>query len=63
MIGIIVRIDDAAMAANVGGSVKTEFKTFHVNSPQLEEILRKHDGKNYSHAYVVGAELPPEMGF
>jgi hypothetical protein len=56
MLRIIVRIDDAGMAANVGGSVLTSFKTFDVDLPEIEKMLEV--GK-YGHAQVVGVEILP----
>ena len=54
MIRIICRVDDASMAANVGGSVQTEFKTFDIEHPELEAWLK--DVGTYSQRYVAGAE-------
>ena len=56
MIRILVRVDDAGMAANVGGSVETKHKTFDVELPEFEKYLRESSG-TYSHANVVGVEL------
>ena len=53
---IIVRFDDAGMAANVGGSVYTEFKTFDVDAREVEEFLAKHNG-SLQHAHIVGVEV------
>lgn len=57
MIRIIVRADDAALAANVGGSVKTTFKTFDLEFKELEVFLREGDKNPYGHRYVVGVEV------
>ena len=59
MIRILVRVDDAGMAANVGGSVETKYKTFDVDLPELEKYLREDRGI-YSHANVIGFELLAE---
>lgn len=56
MLRIIARDDDAGMAANVGGSVLTTFKTFEVALPEIEEWLRKRQGC-YSHAQILGIEI------
>jgi len=56
MIRIVVRVDNANMAANVGGSVETTFRTFDVDIPALEAFLRAAQGR-YSHANVLGIEL------
>lgn len=56
MIRILVRVDNACMAANVGGSVETTFRTFDVDIPALEAFLRAEQG-TYAHANVLGIEL------
>lgn len=58
MIRIIVRIDDAGMAANVGGSVQTRYKTFDVDLPELEAFLRLPKPNTYTEYEVIGVELP-----
>lgn len=55
MIRIIVRQDNAEMAANVGGSVFTSLKTFDYDLPELERWLA--DESKFSHAQVIGVEL------
>jgi hypothetical protein len=59
MLRIIVRTDDAGMAANVGGAVLSNFATFDVDLPEVEKCVRDGDGK-YCHSQVVGVELLPE---
>lgn len=56
MIRIIVRVDDACMAANAGGSVKVTHTTFDVSIPELESYLLSNDHW-YAHANVIGVEL------
>jgi hypothetical protein len=56
MLRIICRTDDAGMAANVGGSVCTEHRTFDVELPELEAWLREPQG-TYGHRQVTGVEL------
>ena len=56
MVRLIVRIDDAGMAANVGGSVLTLHRTIDVSLPELETILRS-SRSTYSHAQLVGCEI------
>ena len=56
MIRFIIRKDDANMAANVGGSVKTTFKTFDFCVPIIEDWL-KENNKNYEHAYIQAIEI------
>jgi len=56
MIRIIVRTDDAAMAANVGGAVLTSYQTFDVDLPAIEAVLQKNKN-SYSHSQIVGAEI------
>jgi hypothetical protein len=55
---LIVREDDAGMAANVGGSVLTTYTTFDIDLPDLERYLR-NTGSFY-HVQLVGAELLPD---
>lgn len=59
MLRIIVRIDDAGMAANVGGPVLSTYRTIDVDLPELEELLRTHSpaAMSYVHAQVVGVEV------
>lgn len=59
MLRIIVRTDDASMAANVGGSVETTFATFDVEAPEVETFLsaKINHGVKYSHRQVVGIEV------
>lgn len=63
MLRIVVRTDDAAMAANVGGAVKTEYRTFEIEAPELEAFLREPTGKNWSYVerQAIGIELPPKL--
>jgi len=64
---VVVRTDDAGMAANVGGSVLSEFKTFDIDAPELEAFLREYTDRSktgtcYWHRQVIGAEviaIPP----
>lgn len=56
MLRIVVRTDDAGMAANVGGSVLTTIKTFDIEHPEIERLLRQ-EGRQYVHSQVVGIEL------
>lgn len=55
MIRLVVRTDDAGMAANVGGNVDTSYKTFDVDLPEVEAFLR--DKGKYMHIRLVGCEL------
>ncbi len=62
MIRIIVETCDAGIAANVGGSVETTFRTFDVILPELEAFLRQPEGPpkwSYSHRRVKGVEVLP----
>ena len=54
MIRIICREQDCGVAANVGGEVVIEYKTFTAYIPALEKWLRAK-GK-YNERMVVGAE-------
>lgn len=57
MIRILVRIDDANMAANVGGSVLTTYRTFDVNLIEVEKLLAQNNAQSLVHAQVVGVEV------
>jgi len=59
MIRIIVRTDEASMAANVGGAVESTWKTFDVVLPELEAFLQKPKAEKwpYSHRQVSGVEV------
>lgn len=54
---IIIRTDDANMAANVGGSVLVTYQTFDVEIPEVEAFLKALDGHVYENRQVVGVEL------
>jgi hypothetical protein len=67
MVRIIVQTSDAGMAANVGGNVETDVKSFDIEAPALEAYLRQYARSKvrgeatYWHRSVIGAEvLPPE---
>jgi hypothetical protein len=62
MVRILVKTDNAGMAANCGGSVLSTFESFDVDNPALEAALRITDiteKMGYTHAQVIGAELLP----
>jgi len=56
---LILRRDDAAMAANVGGSVLTTYQTFVIHHSEIEAALRSGGvgETGFSHTQIVGAEL------
>ena len=56
MIRVIVETCDAQMAANVGGSVHTTFRTFDIEAPELDRFLRENLGLQ-CHRQVTGVEL------
>lgn len=56
MIRVTVQTDDAAMAANVGGSVHSSYRSFDIDAPELEAFLQEKIG-TYAHRQVVGWEL------
>lgn len=59
MIRLVVRIDDASMAAHVGGSPQTTFRTFDIDHPELEDLLSgggSGDG-GFSYRTLVGGEV------
>ena len=53
---IIVRTDDANMAANVGGSVLTTYRTFDVELPEVEQFLLSLESR-FEHRQVSGVEI------
>jgi hypothetical protein len=55
VIRIIVRSSDCGAAANVGGPVYTDYRTFDVDIPELEEFLREQ--RTYLVREVVGVEV------
>ena len=57
MLRLIVRIDDAAMAAHVGGSPQTTYRTFDIDHPEIEALLRGSGTNEFSYRTLVGAEL------
>ncbi len=61
MIRLVMRIDDAAMAANVGGSPQTTYRTFDIDLPDVEALLRHQEKRPNSllHHTLVGAEVLP----
>lgn len=54
-IRIIVRTDDAGMACNVGGGVHSEFRTFDIEAPEIENFLGQSLG-TYAQRQIVGVE-------
>lgn len=60
MIRLIIRTDDAGMAANVGGSVYTKLTTFDVELPEVEALLIA-DGGSYRHVQLIGCEVLPSL--
>lgn len=66
MIRIIVKVADATHAVNAGsGSVIQTFRTFDIEAPDLEALLRRRDAtrphnlpdRDPIDAWVVGAEV------
>lgn len=56
MIRVIIQSADAGMAANVGGSVHTSYRTIDLECPALEEFLASDMG-TYAHRQVIGVEV------
>lgn len=56
MIRITVRTDDAGMAANVGGSVFSEYRSFEVAAPELEQFLVA-ELSIYAHRQIISHEI------
>lgn len=60
MIRLILRIDDANMAVHVGGSPQTTYRTFDIDHPEIEALLRgggSNSKNEFSYRTLVGAEL------
>jgi hypothetical protein len=57
-IRVIIQTSDAGMAANVGGSVNTTYRTIDLEHPILEEFLARKMG-DYGHRQVIGVEVVP----
>ena len=57
MIRIVVTVACAGMAANVGGPVEIKMRTFDIDNPELETLLRIGERDSYSTAHVSGAEV------
>lgn len=59
MIRIVIQEDDAGMAANVGGCVKSTCKTFDVDLPEVEAYLSEpqQKGWRFTQRSLVGIEL------
>lgn len=65
MIRVTVQTSDAGMAANVGGHVQVEFKSFDISAPDLEAHLREYSEAKkrkqslYWQRCVIGVEVLP----
>ena len=59
MIRIAVTVADAGMAANVGGPVQISLKTYDIECPEMESLLREGARGNtgYMQAFVSGVEI------
>ena len=57
MLRIITKLDNAGMAANIGGDVLSTIKTFDVYLPEVEAYLRSCKGNDYCHVQVIGVEV------
>ena len=55
---LIIEQCNAGMAANVGGSVAREVRSFEIDIPD-EAVVMLRPGV-YVHGNVIGIELPPE---
>ena len=63
MIRIAVTVADAGMAANVGRPVQISLKTYDIECPEMESLLREgaRGNTSYMQAFVSGVEiLEPE---
>ena len=61
MVRILVRTCDAGMAANVGGEVDVQYKTFDCYLPELEAFVQEAIAWTYTSRSIIGAEILPEM--
>ncbi len=62
MIRLIVRIDEASMAAHVGGAPQTTYRTFDIDHTELETLLLgggSNSANEFSYRTLVGAEVSP----
>ncbi len=61
---LVGRIDDAAMAAHVGGYPQTTYRTFDIEHPEIEAILRASGQKpnSFTMNTLVGAEVVDSTG-
>ena len=59
MLRVLCRMEDAGKAANVGGSVDCEYKTFDVDLPEVEEYIRPQPDLTYRYVEVIGVEVLP----
>lgn len=61
MIRVVVETCDAGMAANVGGSVYRQIRSFDISAPELEAFLSERfsvsPAPSYCHRQVIGVEL------
>jgi len=58
MIRIIVVTTDYGDAANVGGPVHVDYRTFEVEAPEVEQYLNSGP-KSYGGRSIVGVEFTP----
>lgn len=65
MLRVVVRTDNAGMAAHVGGAPITTWRSFDIEAPMLEAFLREELG-DFAHRQAAGVELmhpeDPEQG-
>lgn len=57
MLRIIIRHDNAGMAANCGGDVLTSFKTIDIEAPEVESEMTSTVGNIYAQSQIIGVEI------
>lgn len=59
-IRLLVRTDDAGMAAAVGGSVHTDYREFVIEHEELENFLREPERQNWTYTArrIIGEVKP-----
>lgn len=65
MIRLIVRVDDASMAAHVGGSLHTTYRTFDIEHTEIEALLTgggSNSQNEFSYRTLAGAEVISSTG-
>jgi hypothetical protein len=59
MVRLIVCVTDAGAAANVGGPVSVEYKTFDIDNDFLQKLVTP--AHTYQTRFICGAEVIPSI--